>query len=349
VLVCYLFQIEPGFWSGIALVVSSIAIATLSYQFIEVPFRVPERYSRKTAVTFGIGSSIAIICISVIGISSDGFSGRVGQQARNFDAERRPVIPYQACDKLLSLCVLGDPQVPSTIVFWGDSHMLAWAPAVDLELRKMHLSAHLAVHSSCPPVWGIMRNGCMGSYRNVDSFIKKHSQVKLVVIAANWGFYLEPSKIRPIEPTLRPVNEHDLLALALAQTVQSLMDRGIAVSILGPVPTYSHDVPFELARRREHLGVAYPLDNPSVSEFATTLKAVIESHGGRYVDVAAAMCNRGRCETERDGRSIYRDDHHLSVSGALAYASLVKEAITPPDTPDALGLNSRDLRTPTSR
>jgi hypothetical protein len=43
--------------------------------------------------------------------------------------------------------------------------------------------------------------------------------------------------------------------------------------------------------------------------------------------VSAAMCPQGRCQTQRDGRSNYHDDGHLSESGALAYSYLVGEAI----------------------
>jgi hypothetical protein len=100
----------------------------------------------------------------------------------------------------------------------------------------------------------------------------------------------------------------------------------MAVAILGPVPTYDHDVPLELAKAHDGMGWAYTFE-PSQNLFGPKLKSLTLTHGGIYLDVWKVMCPATGCEIERDGRANYRDDNHLGVSGALAYSYLVREAI----------------------
>jgi hypothetical protein len=138
--------------------------------------------------------------------------------------------------------------------------------------------------------------------------------------------YLRPGRIGSVDVGKVRWGEKELLANAVEETVHNLREQGITVVILGSVPTYAHDVPFELARNHEGLGMAYALD-PLPDVFESSLKGVAERQGGVYLDVAKVMCQTGNCETEKGGRSNYRDDSHLSVFGALAYSSLIKESM----------------------
>jgi hypothetical protein len=91
------------------------------------------------------------------------------------------------------------------------------------------------------------------------------------------------------------------------------------------VPTYKYDVPFELARTSESIGAGHVL-RASPDSFGPILKRIAKEHHASYIDVYEAMC-RPECATDKGGHSLYRDDHHLSVFGALAYSSLVEDSV----------------------
>jgi peptidoglycan/LPS O-acetylase OafA/YrhL len=326
----YVFAVEAGFWLGCGLVAASIVMGGLSYRFIEMPFRSRKWPGRAKVAAWSLGGSGAVACISLAGILSGGLGSPVGPQARAFDLERAGVIPYSRCDKLDAWCVIGNPRSKPSIMFWGDSHMISWGPAIDQELRALGYSGYFVVRSACPPVFGLASTDvpdCLDANRRLRHALSVDHGIARVVMAAHWNMYLKKDRIRSDPDRPDATDPRILLRNAIDATVTTLEADGKSVAILNSVPTYAHNVPFELARSHKNFGFANAL-TPTRHTFGPVLKRIATDHGGTYVDVSGAMCPAGSCETERDGRSDYHDDGHLSASGALAYAFLIREAVT---------------------
>src|SRR5690606_15713151 len=109
--------------------------------------------------------------------------------------------------------------------FWGDSHMLALAPAIDHVLKLENRSATLQVTSTCPPIFGVMNDEdprCRASNEDV----RKHlADVDAVIMFSFWSSYFTGRK--------KHVHLHgDPMAVikdGLAPTVEFLIDAGIDV------------------------------------------------------------------------------------------------------------------------
>lgn len=95
--------------------------------------------------------------------------------------------------------------------------------------------------------------------------------------------------------------------------------------IVGSVPTYARDVPFELARVAGGFFQS-GLPGPRPDLAAESLRRAAASSGAEYIDVAGAMCPGGACLTHENEHAFYRDDQHLSIAGALRFAHVMGQA-----------------------
>lgn len=325
----YAFSVDVGFWLGCALVATSLGVAALSHRFIEEPFR-SGRHGRKFGIPAGVfACSTVVAIIALAGVYSGGFKNRVSHEALAYDDQRRSIVPFKKCDANPTWCVIGDGRVKPTILFWGDSHMLAWAPAVDQELRRSGRSAFFAIYAACPPLWGVAASshpGCEPANRRVEDFLAAGNGIQRVVMSANWNLYLQAHRLRRTYGDVSGGDPSELLATAFDMTVGAIRGKGMTVAVLGSVPTFAREVPLALAMKQDSLGFSEALQ-PTVDRFGVTLKMLTLKHGGVYLDVRRAMCSSSHCEVERNGRSNYRDGDHLSVSGALAFSDMVRESI----------------------
>ena len=153
--------LEPlGEWKW-TLLVAALLIATASYHFIEKPFRRRRGATGLKRPLFA-KSAVAIVLLattSAIVWAGDGWPGRFAPAVVAFDNERQVVIPFEVCASQGALpsaqgspCRLGAEGVEPSMLLWGDSHALAWAPAFDSLLRKHGRAAVLAVNTTCPPL-----------------------------------------------------------------------------------------------------------------------------------------------------------------------------------------------------
>src|SRR5690606_32570702 len=120
------------------------------------PFRRARGASRRRA--FGIAAvvSASMVLLAGAGMWRQGFEGRVEERVLALDRARNPMIPFKSCDGRLEAakCELGAPMRAPSILIWGDSHALSWAPAADSYLKQSEGAARLVVDSACPPIVG---------------------------------------------------------------------------------------------------------------------------------------------------------------------------------------------------
>lgn len=135
-----------------------------------------------------------------------------------FDKERRPELPFRRCDGPADGCHIGSgspSEFQPSILFWGDSHMLARAPVIDAVLKEKGIAATLKVSSACPPMFGV-ENKKKVSCRRFGNGVKESiesGEFDAVILAALLVFFF----IR------QPVHSYGggvVIADALPQTLQ---------------------------------------------------------------------------------------------------------------------------------
>lgn len=306
---------------GLLLLLASFVAAWLSWRFIEGPFRRP---THKISVVYAslISIALAFVGFFAAGYYTSGFQGRVSQEVIVFDKAKSPAIPYIECDGALidKPCMLGSLEKrPANALLFGDSHMLAWGPALDRIYKARDEKAYFFPNSSCPPLFYLTKHNkmsCIEALRVVKGFIERHPEVDTVVLAAYWLAYVRPDGLLETADLKGAAATNEALSL----TLNYFLNKKIHVVLLGPVPTFEKNVPHDLATSMMH--GREPQASNKVQEYQRNANyfdatnAFKGREGITLLDPIDWLC-KPQCKTHDDGISLYRDDDHLSVEGAL--------------------------------
>lgn len=305
------------------LLVLSIAVAALSHRFIEQPFRGgAENHRPKAFAAAGIAMA-ALLAVSILGVQQQGFESRVSAEVLALDRQRRPEIPFLHCDGKLDGCPIGSQEHQADghrVVFWGDSHMLAWAPAIDKMLKDRGVAATLVVASACPPLIGVANSMFPACEKQNSKWVENLRNVDVVVMAAFWGRYQDWNNNGFVR---LGADAAGVITNGLPRTVDKLQAEGVKVILLGPVPTYDLSVPYVYANHAmlgQTATSAKQIEdhNHQNREFYSTAKGL--SSRLKFIDPAEWICTP-RCAVGVPPSMFYRDHHHLSISGSMFYAS----------------------------
>lgn len=335
---------------GVAAVVLSMALAWLSYKFIEQPFRAkpPTGFSQKTILSLASFALLAMIVLGGLLHATNGVPNRIAPDIRaiaDVAQDQNPDRP-QCFNALPSqgLCSLGPP-IPDgeaiDFLVWGDSHAEAMRYGFDLAAKEAGQSGLFAGASACPPIRQIIRTpelqSCTEMNQSVWTFLQERSDAPLVVLAARWPLSVQGSRYRqeagsPVvldwsgPPEKRPSNGENtsIFEAGLTATVEDILSTGRRVVVIGSIPEVGWNVPRLLARK-EMIGAM--LEPPSLTEAdfdrrAGSTERILSKLAERYEDVeylrlSDLFCADGVCSiASEDGLPLYRDDDHISRSTA---------------------------------
>jgi len=305
--------------AGPYLFAASLALGALSYHAVERPFRDSNRMSARSVIAATCIATVLLACVAGAGIRTRGFPARVDEATLGYDRDRYESIITFTCTYVESRCVLGDTtRGPPRLLFWGDSHLLFWGPAIAQELEKQGRSAWFLVETGCAPVHPSEIRGnprCAKQDAAAMRFLVAHPAVDTVVLGGYWSAYSDPRS--------GFADDASGFADALRHTLRALIASGRHVALIGDVPGYDVNVPLALAlahrdRRSFDSNVDADAAHAANATFRTTI-APFEKQGVAVADPIGWMCHP-RCEVD-DGASYYRDVNHLTRAGALRYAA----------------------------
>lgn len=309
-----------------ALFAVSLLLGSLSYHFIEQPFRRGARVTRKRVFASTAAFATVLAVVSTVGLGRDGFVSRFDAAVVKLDKARTPQIPYVECDGRApqAWCFLGRSEGEPNTLLWGDSHLLAWAPALHEILDRQNQRAIFATSSGCPPLFGIDRTviqSCAGSNLAIQNYLLARPEITTIIMSAYWGPYFREDGLLTERRGGVLVKGTAAAQHALASSVQWLREHGRQVILIGPVPVYDKSVPLALAL--EFL-IGSGLSHSSASEqwsknapFLTVVESIQPGASFRFLDPIQWLCVDD-CQVMKDGVSLYRDAGHLSVAGAMA-------------------------------
>ncbi|MDE1993217.1 MAG: acyltransferase [Rhizobiaceae bacterium] len=342
-----------GIVTTILVVLGSIAIATLSWAFIERPFRGSRSHIGRTHV-FG-GAVVVAVGAVILGntvVHLKGVPGRLPYNvqkiyAATYDAGRYGIPPCFIDDsggpslgdiRAGKLCNVGvqSSQDPAFVV-WGDSHSGAMAPAIDLAARNAGVSGLFAGHASCPPLPGVPLSArgdterC-GAFNDTvkDLIISRH--IPLVFLVAYWpkyvhdaelpneGVYFDPSVSPPLADKSAPIRA------AFSRLLDDLKKAGTRIVLVHDVPEMGHYIP-EAAAKAAMEGASTDLAPPwdYISKRQALSREILaqfaQSYYAEIVDPLPAFCANQHCDALRNGVPLYKDADHITAttSASLSY------------------------------
>lgn len=333
----------------------SIAVATLSWRFVERPFRhAPDPGRTRRVLATGLAGALAIGLVGVGVWLTKGVPARMAPEIRDLAEPAwgrfRPCLAgATAADARADrLCRLGAEGVAPRFLLVGDSFAAALADGIDTQAKRAGVAGRFVGVHSCPPILGLKSGAGSSAARAACEAMKAElaeiiaaTGVDTVVLHSVWAnFDGERGRTRLLAGSgLDPMSGEADLALrrAVERTIEMLRATGVRVVVVGAVPMAKKNVPATLARARL---AGRPVDiAPTPADVAASNRTASAIFGdlatrGLITEAAprTALCGPERCRIEADGRPLYADAYHLNAAGA----DLVADRIWP-----ALGLDRR--------
>lgn len=331
---------------------ASLILGYLSWRFIETPIRLKRILKTQRALWTGAAlSCCTVIGLAFAGVVADKFFQRfpsdvlaIADTTKMYNPRRKECRLDQgmsiAADKL---CTLGSSEGKAKFMIWGDSHADAMMPLFDKWANDHALNGLFLSYSGCPTIFDVYRVDSPASHQcgqfNQMIFEQiKQRKIKHVILVSRWSFYPLDSMLRGMEGQDRPTNWASLAPLTItlskqlfsrqfAKTLTQLLENNRKVWLVTQVPLQHAELsPKKLAsdywKDPDSLlnwHVSRDTHNARQAFVTQEISKQILEHGNniKLLEPDELLCNQGLCTAVNDGISNYRDDDHLSKTGAL--------------------------------
>lgn len=318
---------------------ATLLVAAASWRFLERPVRTRMlmKSTRALLVSVGVGSA-GILLAGLMLWNSDGFPHRFPPEARGLIVSMYGTPDRVRCVEEVPLeqvragrvCNYGPGGSSRKVLVWGDSHAMALMPAVKALAKERGMHTYFVAKYNCLPLFtppsatrldaATDRYGCATFNAAVIEAIAR-VEPELIILDGAWA---------ATEP---PPHVHDI-AVGIEQAVNRVGDHPHSICVVLAVPMLKYAVSHALlVARRRHI----PDDFLRLSradalaqhwEMEHDLRAIAQRRGLKVVDPKDALCPADSCLYKADGQSLYFDDSHLSVYGALYAARTLEPCFT---------------------
>ena len=163
-------SMEPQSWElRVALLMVSVALAAISWKWIEMPFRKRLLCPRRPQVfAFAGCSMLTLLIFGGVVCLKQGMPSRLPAKAlifynsRNDRAFRNEITLQQAAAGQFAELGAQSTNQPVEILLWGDSHAMSVAPVLDELCRRFSVRGVEATHPSTAPILGYFDHNRFG-------------------------------------------------------------------------------------------------------------------------------------------------------------------------------------------
>jgi peptidoglycan/LPS O-acetylase OafA/YrhL len=333
----------------------SVILAYFSWKFVETPFRTKQLFATNKKILYSAFASILIVAMVGQQIRlAKGYPLRLPEHVRNYAIGAIWSKDQTECykrNKTGELCRFGSNLTNKPeLFFWGDSHAAALLPGVIEKTKEHGLITLHASKSSCLPILGldavfIGSSKCADFHQLMVDQISS-SGVRHVLIAGAWTAYVKAVNSSSVRPAAGQADEKhvrvspEVFRDYLSGMVKDLRAKNIHVWIVRQVPWQEEAMAHKLTKlameHRDTTGVGLPLEEHlSRQQFVNTVLDELAGEGVTILDPTPLMCTDIFCPAQKDGYSLYKDNDHLSVQGAMMLAELFEPIF------DAVGYQSQ--------
>nr|WP_256413808.1 MULTISPECIES: acyltransferase family protein [unclassified Marinobacterium] len=346
---------HPQLWTFIVSILLAFTMATLSYRYIERPFRDRKKVSRKAIFSFSFASLALFIGVGLSGHITGGFPDTRFEQNSYVQTVKSSPKTKQCHTsgtnylKPSDACVYFEDEVQWAA--FGDSHVVevAYAKASELEKRGEGLR-HLSF-SGCPPalLFEVVKpKGCNAWIAEALSFLEADRDIKHVFLGFRHTAFLygDQKSVYPDIPqhdASKHFTDYSLAKIdsdvfnaywaSYAEIIKRLSDSGKIVYQLYPIPELPDHVtkfvyPFSIFNDTDETtisdGISVAYYKKRNSSVRAELDKLTDGVNVIAVDPFTTLCDGEYCPIVSNAASLYFDDNHLSVFGA---SRLVRESV----------------------
>lgn len=340
--------LEVVFWIAV-----SVALAVLSWRFVERPFR---RTWPSGRAMFGLAAlaSVALLAIGGTLFRSDGMPERFGPNVRPHIAASadflqdfsRCTVPDQGPYTGIEICPIGPEGDPSLLV-WGDSHLRAFKEGIDRAAWEADRPGLLIWRAGCPPLFVAQKResaatpsedaACVAANQRLHAAISG-AGFEDILLLGRWSYYAEGQGIgRDLSNT---ISISPALADVVGPTVTALRESGARVYVLRQVPEIPRYDSRVMARALAHgrinadeaakeasVSQADALDRAQTGEMP--FRDLAANGAITYLDPWPSLCTDGTCTALRMGQPFYFDNNHVTNEAALQLRYLFAPVMVP--------------------
>jgi peptidoglycan/LPS O-acetylase OafA/YrhL len=235
-------------------------------------------------------------------------------------------------DTLSGPCTYGDPTSSTTVVLFGDSHALAWFPAVERLATERGWRLLNLTKSACSSVDMTLWNSILNrAYTECDqwrenSFRRIEKEHPALVLIANSRTF---SAVGPDGTTiLEGADRTAAWRQGTASTLERLVPAAGQVVEIGDTPRSDFDVPVCLSGHLDNaLDCATPYDRSVSLGWRAEERAAAARGGVGFVDPTPWVCPSGPCPAVIGNFMVLRDEHHLATPFSAALYRRLGDAI----------------------
>ena len=344
-----------------------IFLATVSYKFIETPFRQKEK-SRKRSMFLIVGfiGYLFVALLSWLVFFFEGLPARMPPDVKaielevknakkdlwryDFNHKNSPFI-YKTGNELPKYIIGAERTTPSAVL-WGDSHAGALSLSMKNALTETGRAAIIYNYSNCPPILGaIISTGksekYVCKYLNQDIYdrIISNPDIKDVFMISRWSVYLQgyDKELGPhpyiVFGSNEKANKNNLKERSkqyiekIVETACALTSHGKNVYMMTPIPEMGRRVPTLMAKSRLFYHRDTTVDIPLsvyMQRHAPVLEALKKAKkecGIHILDPRPLLCDGFVCSGTRNKKSMYVDDSNLNAFGNQIIKPLFDEAL----------------------
>ncbi|MDB5593942.1 MAG: acyltransferase [Hyphomicrobiales bacterium] len=297
---------EPAAATALAMAAASIVLATLSYRYVEQPFRKPHAWSAPRPLLIGSAVSLCVLCaLGSVGVLGKGFPSRypdfVEVRIPGFDEWKVGTCFNDGSDELgawqLEPCTRTHG-FASKALLWGDSFAAHYVPGLAPNAEKLGANVIQYTYAGCPPIlsyYSYARPKCSVFNRRVLELIAQE-KIRTVVLSARWTDYQTRG------------------FAGVQQTIKTLADMGVRVIVIGQSPQFAADiqkVAYAAKRRGDTSDMA-----PLKMDAQVNLRLAEASVGATFIDPLKSLCSGDACPYRDSSGFYYADYGHFSTLGA---------------------------------
>jgi len=287
----------------------SLVLATLSYHFVERPFRTkPYRLGARAALRV---AGVGVACIAGLAVGIPAAATKLHPRSEladtalsylHYSAETRSGTCFlnsgfdDAALFRSDLCLQLDPKHKNFLVM-GDSHAAHFAPVMAALHPEIHfLQATASGCSAARHVSGPKR--CTRLFSSIfDEFLPQH-HLDAIVLAGRWPMH----SLAPLE-----------------KTIAYLKPYATRIIVLGPVVEYDQPFPELLARSITDRDPELPTRHRLASQnrLDERYAAALADSGAEYYSIVEATCPHGECTLwATPAVPMHYDQHHFTRKGS---------------------------------
>lgn len=315
-----LAPLEPH--QSIIIICASFVLATLSWKFIEQPFRKKRTATvRRSIFPPAFAALGATLAAGVLGVITHGVPARFPDLVENANASQEPV---QNTWKTGTCFLMDDYDLSRwdlksctrtshgtrKILLWGDSFAAHYTPGLEQESNAIDGQVIQYTAAGCPPIlsyYSYARPNCTRFNRNALNLIRS-DDIKTVVLSSRW-----------VDLQQRGLD-------SIQSTIEQLKAMGVDVWVIGQSPEFAANVDL-IDYRNRHSGNAadaWPMDvSPDIN-----VRLRRAAKGAHFIDPLLELCSNRSCPYRDQTTLYYADYGHFSDVGSAravrAYFPFVK-------------------------